>query len=32
MQCSVLVSDIMFILECLEWNNGLHSRYADNGD
>ena len=27
-----LVSDIMFILECLEWNSGLHLQYADSGD
>ena len=27
-----LVSNIMFILECLEWNSGLHLQYADSGE
>ena len=27
-----LVSDIMLILECLEWNSGSHLQYADKGD
>jgi len=27
-----LVSDIMFTLECFEWNSRLYPQYADSGD